>query len=183
MLNDTNRTGVFIPDGSVLFGQNIVGSGSDGTAYWNVFNVEGENSLDAAIATYSTLADMLNDTNRTGTFIPDGSVLFGQNIVGSGSDGTAYWNVFNVEGENSLNAAIATYATLADMLNDTNRTDTFIPDGSVLFGQNIVGSGADILAQTEIPEPGTLGLIASGLLAAAYGRRRRNAAAACRPTR
>jgi hypothetical protein len=110
-------------------------------AYWNVFNIEGESSTDAAFATYATLSDMMNDVNRTGTFVADGSVLFGTNIVGTGSDGQTYWNVFNIEGESSVDAAFATYDTLSDMLNDVNRTGTFVADGSVLFGSNIVGSG------------------------------------------
>src|SRR5690606_12457275 len=129
---------------------------------WNVFNIEGESSLDAAFATYDTLGDMLTDTNRTGVFVADGSGLFGQNIVGTGSDGKTYWNVFNIEGESSLDASFVTYATLADMLTDTNRTGVFVADGSGFFGRNIVGSGADILL-SETPVPAALPLFATGI--------------------
>src|SRR5690606_39007836 len=65
--------------------------------YYNVFNVEAENEFEAAFVTYDTLEDMFNDENRTGLFIADGVPPFGRNIVGSGSDGVNYWNVFNVE--------------------------------------------------------------------------------------
>jgi hypothetical protein len=143
MLNDENRTGLFVSDGSVLFGTNLVGSGSDGTSFWNLFNIEGESSIDAAFATYASFDDMLNDENRTGVVVADGSVLFGTNIVGTGSDGTTYWNLFNVEGESSLDAAYVTYDNLTDMLNDENRTGLFVADGSGIFGANIVGSGSD----------------------------------------
>ncbi|WP_162914542.1 hypothetical protein, partial [Desertibaculum subflavum] len=50
-------------------------------AYWNVFNVEGESALSAEFVTYATRLDMLNDENRTGTFVPDGFSI-GRNIVG-----------------------------------------------------------------------------------------------------
>ncbi|PWS35185.1 hypothetical protein DFH01_23045 [Falsiroseomonas bella] len=140
MLADTNRTGVFEPN-TAGFGRNVVGGGSDGTTYWNVFNIEGENSISAGIVTYATLADMLADTNRTGVFEPN-TAGFGRNVVGSGSDGTTYWNVFNIEGESSISAGIVTYATLADMLADTNRTGVFEPN-TAGFGRNVVGSGSD----------------------------------------
>jgi hypothetical protein len=115
---------------------------------------------------------MLNDTNRTGLFIADGSVLFGVNIVGTGSDGTTYWNLFNIEGESAVDAAFVTYATLNDMLNDTNRTGLFIADGSVLFGVNIVGTGAEIVRNNAVSEPGTLPILALSLLGLAALRRR-----------
>ena len=131
-------------------------------AYWSVFNVEGESSLDAGIVTYASLDDMLKDVNRTGVFTPNGSGLFGRNVVDSGSDGRTYWNLFNVEGESSLDAAFVTYANLSDMLNDVNRTGLFTPNGSGLFGRNIVGSGADIVA--PVPEPDTIALLLAGLM-------------------
>ena len=51
--------------------------------YWSLFNIEGESSISADYVTYSSLTDMLNDTNRLGVFDPGPS---GRNIVGSGSD-------------------------------------------------------------------------------------------------
>jgi len=84
--------------------------------YWNVFNKEGESALGADLVTYASLADMLGDTNRTSVNSTH------VNIVGSGSDGVTYWNVFNKEGESALGADLVTYASLADMLGDTNRT-------------------------------------------------------------
>lgn len=77
-----------------------------------------------------------------------------------------YWNVFNIEGERDFSAEIVTYATLADMLGDVNRTGRFEPD-PLGFGRNIVGSGADILIAPPpvgVPEPGTLWLIGLSLL-------------------
>ena len=140
MLVDTNRTGVFRPN-TPGFGRNVVDSGSDGQTYWNLFNIEGENSLTADIVTYSSLADMLVDTNRTGVFRPN-TPGFGRNVVGTGSDGQTYWNVFNIEGENSLTADIVTYSSLADMLVDTNRTGVFRPN-TPGFGRNVVDSDSD----------------------------------------
>ncbi len=78
--------------------------------YWSLFNVEGERALDAVYVTYATLPDMLNDINRTGVFTPSGFGA-GRNVVGSGSDGVTYWNLFNVEGESALDAVYVTYTT------------------------------------------------------------------------
>jgi hypothetical protein len=50
--------------------------------YWNVFNIEGESSQAAHIVTYSSLLDMLADSNRTSDNTMSG---FGRNIVGSGA--------------------------------------------------------------------------------------------------
>ncbi len=166
MLADTNRLGSFVPD-TFGFGRNIVGSGSDGSTYWSLFNVEGESSQSAAYVTYTSLGDMLADTNRLGSFVPD-TFGFGRNIVGSGSDGSTYWSLFNVEGESSQSAAYVTYTSLGDMLADTNRLGSFVPD-TFGFGRNIVGSGSDV-----VPEPSTVILAASGLVGlAAFGWRRR----------
>ncbi|MGH0033903.1 MAG: PEP-CTERM sorting domain-containing protein [Myxococcota bacterium] len=137
MLGDTNRTGVF--DLGTLAPENIVGSGSDGTAYWNVFNIEGESTIGAQTVTYGNLMDMLTDSNRTGVF--DLGTFAPENIVGSGSDGTTYWNVFNIEGESTIGAQTVTYDSLADMLGDTNRTGVF--DLGAFAPENIVGSGSD----------------------------------------
>jgi hypothetical protein len=172
MLNDTNRLAVYQPN-SFGFGANVVDSGSDGKTYWNVFNEEGESTLSAAIVTYASLNDMLNDTNRLAVYQPN-SFGFGANVVGSGSDGTEYWNIFNKEGESTLSAAIVTYADLTDMLNDTNRLGTFLPN-SFGFGANVVGGGSDSFAvispPPDVPEPGGLGLTGL-LLAFAFGLRR-----------
>jgi hypothetical protein len=180
MLNDENRTGIVFPDGSVLATPNVVGTGSDGTTYWNLFNIEGESTADAAFVTYASLTDMLNDENRTGIFFPDGSVLATPNVVGTGSDGTAYWNLFNIEGESTADAAFVTYASLTDMLNDENRTGIFFPDGSVLAGPNIVGTGAFFVPDEPpppvVPLPASAWLMVAGLGAlAAAGRRSRAA--------
>ena len=134
MLSDTNRTSVNTLSG---FGANIVGGGSDGSSLWNVFNIEGETSIGADIVTYSSVSDMLSDSNRTSVNTLSG---FGANVVGSGSDGDAYWNVFNIEEESSIGADIVTYDSLTDMLSDTNRTSVNTLSG---FGANIVGSGSD----------------------------------------
>ena len=153
------------------FGRNIVGSGSDGTNYWSLFNIEGESSLTAEYVTSASLTDMLGDTNRLGNSSPN-SFGFGRNIVGSGSDGTNYSSLFNIEGESSLTAQYVTYATLTDMLGDTNRLGNFSPN-SFGFGRNIVGSGSDEMVQvTTVPEPGTLVLFGIGLAGLGFARRR-----------
>ncbi|MEX1214501.1 PEP-CTERM sorting domain-containing protein, partial [Saccharospirillum sp.] len=121
-----------------------------------------------------TLGDMLLDTNRLEVFTPD-SFGFGHNIVGSGSDGDAYWNLFNIEGESDFSAQYVTYNTLGDMLLDTNRLEVFTPD-TLGFGHNIVGSSAFILPTVTVPEPSTAGLLLIGFLgmAASLYRSRRS---------
>jgi len=156
MLNDTNRTEFGVPNTFGL-GHNIVGSGSDGSSFWNVFNQEGESAASSAIVTYDSFADMLNDTNRSSFGVPD-TLGFGNNVVGSGSDGSTYWNVFNQEDESAASSVIVTYNSLIDMLNDTNRAEFGIPN-SVGFGHNIVGSGAFFLPPNggnSVPEPATV---------------------------
>ena len=84
-----------------------------------------------------------------------------------------YWNVFNIEGESSISAQIVTYAGLTDMLTDTNRTGVFTPNPTG-FGVNIVGSGSDESPVAPVPEPTTLLLLGTGLVAlTGYGRKRR----------
>ncbi|MGQ3051827.1 MAG: hypothetical protein ACT6S0_08590 [Roseateles sp.] len=165
MLTDGNRLGTFTLGG---FGRNIVDAGSDGRFYWSVFNIEGESAIGADIVTYGSLLDMMSDSNRLGTHTLNG---FGRNIVGSGSDGMHYWNVFNIEGESAVGADVVTYGSLTDMLSDSNRLSTATLNG---FGRNIVGSGSDAMVvapPTLLGEPGTL-LLAGLALAASAARRR-----------
>jgi len=157
--------------GALLATALVVGSVSSASAaYWNVFNIEGESSASAAIVTYATLSDMLIDANRTGVSFPD-TPGFGRNVVGSGSDGSTYWNVFNIEGESSASAATVTYATLSDMLTDTNRTGVSFPN-TPGFGSNVVGSGASVARPSIVPEPASLAVLGPGVLVLALVRRR-----------
>ena len=55
--------------------------------YINVFNIEGESSVSAQFVTYSSLGDMLLDTNRLSVFTPTSGA--GENIVGSGASVTS----------------------------------------------------------------------------------------------
>jgi hypothetical protein len=174
MLTDTNRTGSFIPDSVGNSAENVVGSGSDGMTYWNLFNIEGENQQNSVYITYDSLLDMLTDTNRTGSFIPDNVGNSAENVVGSGSDGMTYWNLFNIEEENLQNSVYITYASLLDMLTDTNRTGSFIPDSVGNSAENVVGSGAFVMAATTVPVPATLALFGLGLAGLAVTARRRN---------
>ncbi|PTN09419.1 PEP-CTERM sorting domain-containing protein [Nitrosomonas aestuarii] len=175
MLTDTNRLSNSQPN-SFGFGSNIVGSGSDGTTYWNLFNIEGESSISASYVTYGSLNDMLTDTNRLSNSQPN-SFGFGSNIVGSGSDGTTYWNLFNIEGESSISASYVTYGSLNDMLTDTNRLSNSQPN-SFGFGSNIVGSGSDNKASNPdnprpVPESPILVLLGIGLAGFAVARRKK----------
>ncbi len=87
----------------------------------------------------------------------------------------AYLNVFNIEGENSASAGIVTYATLNDMLNDTNRLGVFNPIGFA-SGQNVVGGGAEVQRVLSVPEPATLAILIPGILMLALLSRRRRLA-------
>lgn len=153
MLNDDNRQGVGQTDAfGGGFNANIVGSGSDGENYWNVFNIESEGVIGADIVWYNSFDDMLNDDNRQGVGQTDAfGGGFNSNIVGSGSDGENYWNVFNIEGESSIGADIVWYGTFEDMLSDDNRlgvgqTDAF--GGG--FNTNIIGAGGFIMDSTPV---------------------------------
>ncbi|MEX0759484.1 MAG: PEP-CTERM sorting domain-containing protein [Tistlia sp.] len=182
MLGDSNRAGAFAPAGGAA-AENLVGSGSDGTTYWSLFNFEEEAAQPAVYVTYATLLDMLTDDNRTGTFAPAGGAA-AENLVGSGSDGTSYWSLFNFEGETLQPAVYVTYATLSDMLGDSNRTGSFVPSVTGASAANVVGSGASILPPaTPVAEPATLAMLGAGLGGLALGLRRRRAGGAAAVTR
>lgn len=151
MLADTNRTGTYRPGGAA---RNLVGVGSDGKVYWSVFNREEESAVGAHIVTYASLSDLLADKSRTGVGHPGDSA---RHLVGSDSDGATYWNVFNVENENSSAAEIATYASLADMLADAHRLAVAQPGP---FARNVVGAGAVV-----VPEPAAIAAAGAGLFA------------------
>jgi membrane protease subunit (stomatin/prohibitin family) len=175
MLLDQNRVDSFFPDGPFTSENNIIGSGSDGTTFWNLFNFEEESDEGAAFVTYDSIEDMLLDQNRVDSFFPDGPFTSENNIVGTGSDGESYWNVFNFEEESDEGAAFVIYDTLIDMLLDQNRVDSFFPDGPFTSENNIIGSGATLVGMGggpggggpgpgPVPEPGTFALLLVGLL-------------------
>ncbi|MEN2786265.1 PEPxxWA-CTERM sorting domain-containing protein [Sphingomonas qilianensis] len=168
MLVDNNRTGNYYPD-APGFGANVVGGGTDGKIYWNLFNREGENAATAVYVTYNSLADMLVDTNRTGNYYPD-TPGFGSNVVGTGSNGDIYWSLFNREGEGVATAVYVTYSNLADMLVDTNRIGNYYPD-TPGFGNNVVDGGSDV---SSVPEPAAWTMLITGFgLTGALRRRER----------
>jgi hypothetical protein len=119
---------------------------------------------------------MLSDSNRTGSFVPDTTGNAAANVVGSGSDGSTYWNLFNLEGESAIDSIYITYGSLADMLTDSNRTGSFVPDTTGNAAANVVGSGASLLSMspppTGVPEPATMALALGGLAALGWSRAR-----------
>jgi hypothetical protein len=143
MLNGTNYTGIYNPSAGGLFGRNVIDAGSNGSAYWLLFNIEGESGVSANILTFGSLTDMLNGTNHTGIYNPSAGGLFGRNVVGSGFDGSTYWLTFNIEGESSTSANILTFGSLTDMLNGTNYTGLYNPSTGGLFGRNVVDADSD----------------------------------------
>lgn len=86
--------------------------GAAQAAYWNVFNFEGENVASAVIVTEATLTDMLNDTNRTGTFNPGGAA---DNVVSSGASGRHMPPPMGVPEPRAIGLVGAALATLARM--------------------------------------------------------------------
>ena len=132
------------------------------TVYWSLFNIEGETAQGARYVTYSSLSDMLNDENRSGVFIPDGGSV-PENVIGSGSDGTSFWSLFNIEGETAQGARYVTYSSLSGMLNDENRSGVFIPDGGSV-PENVIGSGAFWVSDTTaVPIPASILFLFTGL--------------------
>ena len=157
----------------VLFALLVSGVASAIPTYWNLFNIEGESQQNSVYITYDSLLDMLNDTNRTGSFMPDTVGNSAENVVGSGADGSTYWNLFNIEGESQQNSVYITYDSLLDMLNDNNRTGSFMPDTVGNSAENVVGSGAFVMStQVQVPEPGTFGLLVIGLTGFGFARTR-----------
>ena len=94
---------------------------------------------------------MLTDSNRVGTFFPasnSNNIATGTDLIATGSDGQTYWTLFNPEGESNTDSVIITYATLNDMLTDTDRLGAFFPTaGSV--GTAIISTGANIMLENE----------------------------------
>ena len=60
------------------------------------------------------------------------------------------------KGESSATAVIATYDSLIDMLTAANPTGFFQPITGGVFGQNVVGSGAEILGFAAVPSTAAL---------------------------
>jgi hypothetical protein len=140
--------------------------------YWSLFNEEGASSGSAIYVTYGALSDMLADTNRLGAFPPGGGGA-ARNVVGSGSDGSTYWSLFNEEGESAGSAIYVTYGTLSDMLADTNRLGAFPPGGGGA-ARNVVGSGAFVVPHlAPVPLPASGALLAGAVGVFVAGRRRR----------
>ena len=95
-------------------------------------------------------------------------------VIPVSAKATIYWNLFNSEGDITSDAIYVTYATLDDMLNDTNRTGFSVPDGG-FAGTQIIGAGATLTAVRAVPEPATWAMMLLGLGAAGFalrGRRR-----------
>ena len=76
---------------------------------------------------------------------------------------TVYWSLFNIEGETAQGARYVTYSSLADMLNDENRSGVFIPDGGSV-PENVIGSGAFWVSDTTaVPIPASILFLFTGL--------------------
>ena len=91
-----------------------------------------------------------------------------------------YWNLFNLEGESSFSSVFATYGTLNDMLNDTNRLASYSPIGTDLVAsRNVVGTGAffvpDPVTPVPLPASGMFLLVATAGSAGWWRRSRRAA--------
>jgi hypothetical protein len=70
--------------------------------------------------------------------------------AGAANASTVYWSLSNFEGESAISATYVTYASLTDMLFDTNRTGNFSPN-NFNAGNNIIGSGASIFKAPPPP--------------------------------
>ncbi len=160
LLNNTNGTGSF----SAI---DIAGSFSLGGAFYDgSYNLLLERNINSGAGTelflqsYATISDLLTNTNGTGSF----SAI---DLAGSFSLGGAYFDgAYNLLLERNLNSGAGTelflqsYATISDLLNNTNGTGSF--SAIDIAGSFSVG-GAFFTPDPDRP-PDVVPLPASGIL-------------------
>ena len=163
VLADTNATGSF-SDVNISPSFTTTGFTFDGEAYHLVLesNADAAAGLEVFVNSYPTFADMLADTNATGSF-SDVNISPSFTTTGFTFDGEAYHLVLesNADAAAGLEVFVNSYPTFADMLADTNATGSFsdvnISPSFTTTGFTFDGEAYHLVLESECGRGGWVG--------------------------